>query len=286
MYNDPDGALPQSNSMWQSGKVQPKHLRAVVKARLGLTCNKKLAKRQRRPYWFRHSTRPTTDSKCPLCGGEDSVSHMTGGCTHPTIRGIILDRHNSTVARICKALQSRRAGGCFTVRDAGKAEDVAKAGAACKRLHGLGWLLPTAPFCPNVLRVHNLLPHPTLAECHRAAAQKQVHPSDVIEVGYCADTRWKDTYDERKRNQHNGLICALEAAGWPVRRYTIMLGSLGAIYKSLLRHLQELGLHPKDALAPIADLSIAAVTDAWKLRAMRRRLEHTRRVRGTPHNPG
>ena len=111
------------------------------------------------------------------------------------------------------------------------------------------------------------------------------HPIDVIEVGYCADTRWKDTYDERKRNQHDGLIFALEAAGWPVRRYTIMLGSLGAVYKPSLRHLQELGLRHQDALALLTDLSIAAVTDAWKLIATRRRLR-TRRVQGTPHDPG
>ena len=59
--------------------------------------------------------------------------------------------------------------------DAGKTADVAKAGAACQNLHGFDWLLPTAPFHLEVLRVHNLPPHPTLAECHRAAAQKQDH---------------------------------------------------------------------------------------------------------------
>ena len=49
---------------------------------------------------------------------------------------------------------------------------------------GLDWLLPTAPFRPGVLRVHNLPSHPTLAECHKAVARKQAHPIDVIEVGY------------------------------------------------------------------------------------------------------
>ena len=72
----------------------------------------------------------------------------------------------------------------------------------------------------------------------RAAASWAVVGAMLRPTGYCAGTRWKDTYDERKRSQHDGLICALEAAGWPVRRYTIMFGSLGAIYKPSLRHLQ------------------------------------------------
>ena len=40
-------------------------------------------------------------------------------------------------------------------------------------------------------------------------------PIDIIEVSYCADTHWKDIYDERTRSRHAGLICALSAAGWP-----------------------------------------------------------------------
>ena len=49
----------------------------------------------------------------------------------------------------------------------------------------------------------------------------------VVEVGYCSDTRWRDRVAQ-KREQHEELITALRAAGWTVEEpHVIVLGVTG-----------------------------------------------------------
>lgn len=69
------------------------------------------------------------DGMCPLCRTRgagptlDSGPHILGGCNHPHMKGMYINRHNAAVRAIAKCLHNGQHGGGLMTMDAGK-EDI------------------------------------------------------------------------------------------------------------------------------------------------------------------
>ncbi len=92
---------PISNHMWQSTRVSHAARRMTLQARFGTLYNARIAMRMNRPYMLCN----TAAGKCPLCGGDDSIGHMLGGCSHPTMHALYIARHDEAVRIIAKAMR-------------------------------------------------------------------------------------------------------------------------------------------------------------------------------------
>jgi hypothetical protein len=112
---------PISNHMWQSTRVSHAARRMTLQARFGTLYNALIALRMNRPYMLCN----TTAGKCSLCGGEDSIGHMLGGCSHPTMHAIYIARHDEAVRIIAKAMRKGNFGGDYMLVDAGTESSLA-----------------------------------------------------------------------------------------------------------------------------------------------------------------
>ena len=126
---------------------------------------------------------------------------------------------------------------------------------------------------PDTLRIQGLPAAPTQEDIDLALRHKGLCRVQVVEVGYCSDTRWRDRVAQ-KREQHEELITALRAAGWTVEGpHVIVLGVCGAVYASGKEALQKLGFSPTRASALLTELNCLAVQWAHDISCTRRRLE-------------
>ena len=155
-----------------------------------------------------------------LCGGEDSGGHTLLRCEHPELKAMTIARHNSIVKLILRALQrASTGGGVFTIMDACSEAEVSEYGVESTRLPR--WLLSEdrvndmllRKLRPDILRIIGLPPNPTEEQIAHALANKHEYRVQVIEVGYCSDTKWKDTV-KKKMEQHKQLLELLTAEGW------------------------------------------------------------------------
>ena len=101
----------------------------------------------------------------------------------------------------------------------------------------------------------------------------------LIEVGYCPDTRWKLTLEKTKL-QHAQLKGKLMAAGWTVGEHFIILGRAGTCFNHTLNTLQALGMRKEQAVKLMGKLHLHTVTKLHEIVIARRRLE--RRPMGEP----
>ena len=302
-YADPEGALPaESNAMWEAAGIPPSTITQVLKARYGLVWNVKLARRYRTAYMRRKRRRhagpadapPTTD-RCPHCDRDDSTGHILGGCRHRRMQALYIARHDRAVRLILRWLQKHsRCGGCYTIMDACRSEDLPRHGADGKRLPG--WLLPSLPgeqrarLRPDILRVVGLPADPTSADIQAATRNKGQYEVQIIEVGYTSDTRWRERM-AGKRSQHWGtgglseeertcLADALRREGWRVAEEPciILIGTCGTVYGSGLRALERLGVTTEGSRRLLRRLHLEAVTALRDIIAARRQLDSSRSV--------
>ena len=77
--------------------------RLALKYRGGLIYNQKLAVRYGQ----------SQDATCPLCDGQDSQSHLLGGCQDEVMSGMYNNRHNNAVKQLATALRARIPARCF-----------------------------------------------------------------------------------------------------------------------------------------------------------------------------
>ena len=109
--------------------------------------------------------------------------------------------------------------------------------------------------------------------------KKHPYTIQLIEVGYCSDTRWQDKLQE-KQTQHTELCKelrqALEQAGFVVEEHIIVLGTAGTVYKHDLKALKALGLTAKHASDLLTKLHIHAINKLQDVVISRRHLEHSR----------
>jgi hypothetical protein len=74
------------------------------------------------------------DTSCPLCGQPDSTGHILGGCSRTDMQGCYIKRHDQAVKLVCKAIAKGQYSGCFTIMDAGRAEELPTC-VACRRVN-------------------------------------------------------------------------------------------------------------------------------------------------------
>ena len=164
--------------------------------------------------------------------------------------------------------------------DACPQADVVTWGADCTRLPR--WILPEeqvgdqalGKMRPDILRILELPPNPTTTEIEHAVQNKGKYTIQVIEVGYCTDTRWRAKVQE-KQEQHATLMRALTDAGWKVDEtaHVVVLGTCGTVYLSGLQALQRLGLSKQQGEALLEGLSEHAISVMHNMSLARRRLE-------------
>jgi hypothetical protein len=182
---------------------------------------------------------------CPLCGQQDGAGHTLGGCAHPHMKGLVIERHNNAVRILVKALvQARklRAEG-YLVVDAGNETQEAFP-QSHTRLPA--WMVPDdidpvhrSHLRPDILYVEGLPNRdPTPADIVWHKAHSKIH---ILEIGYCSDTRYHEACS-RKEHQHQELTRILTAAGWqqvqPIQ--VIILGHCGTIFRPTDRVLRDL----------------------------------------------
>ncbi|KAL4858980.1 hypothetical protein ACK3TF_000778 [Chlorella vulgaris] len=287
MYNGLGGdrALQQeSNAMWCSKKIGTSVLRTVMKHRMGHFWNKKLAFRRRVPYLLgRAGQAVATNDKCPLCNEPDSGGHILLHCRQRQMQAMYIKRHDGAVRMINQALQRHtKHGNAFTVLDACPAAELTSHRADAKRLPR--WILPAdeisdetlAKMRPDILRILELPSAPTEADIQYVASHKSQYTVQVVEIGYCSDTRWTARVAD-KLEQHHQLMAALRQAGWNVdeRPHVIVLGACGATYLSGQQALAQLGLNKKQSSDLLTKLHLNAAGAAHDISLARRRLERT-----------
>ncbi len=100
--------------------------------------------------------------------------------------------------------------------------------------------------------------------------QRAAYEVQIIEVGYCADTRYKEKM-QAKRLQHADLVKYLRDAGWKVQDpYIFLFGVAGTTYKNDLTQLQASGVSRRNAKKALTKIHINSVQWVDKLVKTRR----------------
>ena len=223
---------------------------------------------------------------CPNCGQEDSGTHSFTTCSHPHMKGRILQRHNDAVQIIAEAIRNstKLPQSGYLTMDAGIADQLnTKPDSHLPQNWLLNPNLPnqqdTLPYKPDILFIPGLFPHQHIPTTQ---LERQEYTIYIIEVGYGGDTRYTEKLAE-KEAQHKDIREHLTKAGWRVQYYPLILGVSGTIYLTLPHFLtQTLGHTSKDSDSIILRLQKSALTHGLKLNKTRRHLEHGGTITTTP----
>ena len=96
----------------------------------------------------------------------------------------------------------------------------------------------------------------------------------VVEVGYCADTRYHAKLEE-KLEQHAQLKGILQSAGHEVDVVPLIFGTTGCIYKSCEGHLRQLGVSHECTQRLLRTLALDAARSAHTI--IKARPQHERK---------
>ena len=228
------------------------------------------------------------DGKCPVCrhcraGGpvDDSVGHILGGCAHPTMKGMYINRHNAAVRTITETIHNGKRGGGYLIMDAGRQEDLPP---YCAGQRLPTWMLPDDPDTSEIDKMRpDILFIPELPLCSTRGTKSRPYkgPADkskcniyIIEVGYTGDLNHSEK-KERKAEQHRQLADKLQRAGWKVH-YTdaeiVTLGTTGTVPNTLKPLLTKLGATPGDADGCCTKLHKHAVNSMGSIIQCRRKM--------------
>ena len=184
----------------------------MLKAQWGQLWNKSIACNRRMAYMSGQAR--ATNPSCPLCGEKDGISHMLGGCTHPLMTALQIERHNLASRKILRLLLEGALGNCYMVADVGSHARLGNLGALDSRIPT--WLVSDIEASehgadrqklrPDIMITN--LPHDQLS-LPICSQRLQVW---ILEVGYCAATRYYEKLAE-KQQQHECLQRILEAKG-------------------------------------------------------------------------
>ena len=93
---------------------------------------------------------------------------------------------------------------------------------------------------------------------------------EIVEVGYCSDTRWEAKFEEKKL-QHAQLVYLLREAGWKVAEPRILIfGVGGTIFQQTDHTLQQPGVTRNAAQACLLKIHTHSVLWVDKLVKLRR----------------
>ena len=214
---------------------------------------------------------------------------MLGECTHPHIKGLIMQRHNTATQHIAQAirqspLQTIQA---YLWMDAGK--DVSPH--LQDGSHTLpSWLLPNLDstqrrqFRPDILYI----PGWNGDIWYNDTVPVELKASTTIyllEVGYGPDTRYEDKRAE-KLTQHVALAQLLRDEGWSVADPSVfILGVGGSIYKCTRHILASTFQLPNSVIDNLVHkLQRHALGTAHQIVATRRFLERSTQQITPPHS--
>jgi hypothetical protein len=184
------------------------------------------------------------------------------------MKAMYIERHNAAVRRITSTIMLGR-GDAYVVADAGT-EDKLPKGVHSTRLPQ--WLLPSVPhdqlakMRPDVLLVRSRDSSGATLE-----GQPETRVVDLIEVGYCSDTRHAEKTSE-KTEQHAKLTELLRAAGWTVHYHVVTLGFGGTVPTEALSVMVSTGAPPEAARACLRKLVRHAVASLDHIQGARRAL--------------
>jgi len=279
-----------SGHMWEDPSISHGARMQTFRLRWGLTWNRRQAARCNKAL----------SSTCPLCTMEDGCTHIFSECQHPNMRGHYISRHNQAVKLIHKAVQQGGIGGCFSIVDATRQDDLPE-GVESTRLPE--WLLPSVPpeqlkrMRPDILVVEGMPAnsaqayqalrasydsrtskrsraggpgrHRNINDAQAFRAKCMIH---VVEVGFTGNTRYMDKVAE-KREQHNSLIQALRDEGWPVQYHIVVLGTGAFIFNDTVDALDNLKVPPAPKHSALLALHRLAAIKVHQIIVSRRKIE-------------
>lgn len=238
------------------------------------------------PY-FGSPVRYTDEGKacCPLCGLEDSGTHIMGGCTHQTMHKLYVSRHNRAVNLIREALSKGSMSGSVMLMDACRQDQLPEGVVGTGT--SIGLLLTKAPGAttPSSL-VRTSKPDLVVLHGVSSASWQTITSSDtstlpvgmtlsLFEVGYCQDTLAMQRREE-KHQQHQDFVATLLQHGYKVEyplSHCIMLGHGGTVLNHLHNLLVKEGVPQASIKKVVAKLAINAVESEYAILTQRRILE-------------
>ena len=276
--------LQVSNHFMGSSSVSAAQRLTIIRTRMGVLFNQKLAKRM--------GLAPNCN--CPLCHQPDSAEHMISGCRAAS--KLVTARHHGAGRLMTNAIAKGSKGAALVYADVGSEVNLNKDGLTNAELQSWAdlraWLFgqamalrtrkrrreaaedtpATEPRAresrPDIVLVE-MKPGRSMAD----AALNAVAAVHIVELKYCSDTRWQDRQKDAEE-QHRELVQALKNRGLEVHLHTIVLGTAGSIYNQMQEQMKKLGLSRDQTLKLGQKLNIHAATHAHALVAFRRHGGH------------
>jgi ribonuclease HI len=277
-WRDASAALDPraSNAYLVNSKTQHWTKLQILKARYGMLYNAKL-----KMLYGRGG-----DGRCPVCRkchpngpAMDSGAHILGGCAHPVMKGMYINRHNRATQIIANTIHKGESGGGLMIMDAGKAAELPP---YCSGNRVPAWMLPhlgpedIKKMRPDILFIPTLPTHTTRRRNrYRGPDDKSKHTVYIIEVGYTGDLQHAEKLAQ-KTTQHEQLAAELRKAGWEVRYSEAQIATLGAtgtLPSTLKPLLRQLGATQEQALKACAQIHSHTVETVGSIVRTRRHLE-------------
>ena len=267
------GTIHDSDITWAQNNT-------LMRYRHGCLWNAKKAAMIDIPYQAARRAQPRCSNPlaaCPLCGCEDGGTHMLSECSHPLIKGLVIERHNDVVRLIGKEVRAtERFQDAVLLMDCSES-DRQECDAQYSRVPD--WLLHNTPaeqrqrMRPDILVVEGLSVDDVRGGTvpPRAKQECRIH---IIEVGYGADTRLGQKRKEKEK-QHEALRRSLVEAGWQVEPpHLILVGHGGGIGKTTSHFIrQTLGRKETASRRIIERIIKNTATRAQQIIGTRRKLE-------------
>ena len=294
--------LPELHALsfifWNAGLGEA-CVREVWKARSGQTWNVGKAFL----FGMLYNGMQVLHNACPLCGEEDSITHILSACKHALMVALYILRHDQAGRKILRAIHAGSRGSAETHADIGAADKLDSLEIGSKRVPANVLSdsdLPGGPgrrtkLRPDILLIEETTPGTQNGSARQEPAPKRtrrqasewwvVGPKEqqqsgmrskkvtVVEVGYCADTRYHAKLED-KQEQHAQLKGILQAAGHEVDVVPLIFGTTGCIYKSCEGHLKQLGVSHDCTQRLLRTLALDAARSAHTIIKARRQYEH------------
>ena len=303
--------LPELHALsfifWDAAGLGEACIREVWKARTGQTWHVGKAFL----FGMLYNGMQVLHNACPLCGEEDSITHMLSARKHPLMVALYILRHDQAGRKILRAIHAGSRGSAETHADIGAADKLDSLETESKRVPASVLSdsdLPGGPgqrtkLRPDILLIEETTPGTQSGSAREEPAPKRtrrqasewwvVGPKEqqglatrgkkvtVVEVGYCADTRYHAKLEE-KQEQHAQLKGILQAAGHEVDVVPLIFGTTGCIYKPCEDNLEQLGVSHDCTQRLLRTLALDAARAAHTIIKARR--QHERKSTDSPSN--
>lgn len=296
-----DDMLPElnthaSNRFWDIKSVPQATIRQTLKIRYGQVWSMRTAYKCKMPYF--RGGRILDHYRCPLCGRNDSTSHMLGECGDKDMQALYIKRHDEAGRIGIAAILKGGHGNHLVCADLGCQAKVEHLSIKSNRIpdsvisdttltkHGIALghrhkIRPDALYveCPQMqISKDNKRRADGRLKINRTVYDPKSKPpwrkskAIILEIGYGSETRYHEKSSE-KSQQHATLQKMLETEGFEAEIRPIILGTAGGIFRSSDQAWRELGLD-KESVRKLNDkLHVHAITTAHEIIKLRRAKE-------------